>query len=92
MSSTSRRAKRGELAADADFLANIDRTNHWDRPPTDKDGRTTFPALIPGATYRIHAICEGQAAYRQRIQRGIESVVDLGEIVIERRIEERCHG
>jgi RNA polymerase sigma factor (sigma-70 family) len=43
----------GQLAADADFVANIDRLNHWNRPATDAQGRVNFPALIPGATYRL---------------------------------------
>ncbi len=46
--------KKGLLRADADFVANIDRLNYWDGPRTDDRGRCVFPALIPGATYRIH--------------------------------------
>jgi RNA polymerase sigma factor (sigma-70 family) len=47
---------RGELTADEGFVANIDRRNHWDGPLTDADGRVTFPALIPGASYRIEEL------------------------------------
>jgi RNA polymerase sigma factor (sigma-70 family) len=45
--------EKGELAADAENLVNIDHLNYRDGPLTDKEGRITFPALIPGATYRI---------------------------------------
>jgi RNA polymerase sigma factor (sigma-70 family) len=37
-------------AADAGSAADVD---HLSGPPTDAEGRVTFPALIPGATYRI---------------------------------------
>ncbi len=43
----------GQMAADADYVANIDRLNYRNGRPTDAEGRVTFPALIPGATYRI---------------------------------------
>jgi RNA polymerase sigma factor (sigma-70 family) len=45
--------EKGELAADAEYVVNIDHLNYRDGPLTDKEGRITFPALIPGATYRI---------------------------------------
>jgi hypothetical protein len=44
---------RREVSSDQDFVANFDREHYWDKPLTDEDGRCTFPALIPGATYRI---------------------------------------
>lgn len=51
--------EQGSLAADSDFLANIDRRHYWDGPKTDEQGRVTYPALIPGATYRIAAVSAG---------------------------------
>lgn len=45
--------KQGQLAADGDLNANIDRRRYWDGPLTDERGEVTYPALIPGATYRI---------------------------------------
>jgi hypothetical protein len=49
-------ARAGKLAADCDFVANIDRINHSPRLKTDEQGRITFPALIPGAVYQLHAV------------------------------------
>jgi hypothetical protein len=74
--------KRGELVADTDFLANIDRVNHWDRPPTDKDGRTTYPALIPGATYRILKSVKGETHIAREFTVESQQTLDLGEIVL----------
>ncbi len=42
-----------EVSSDQDFVANFDRQHYWRQPLTDAQGRCTFPALIPGATYRI---------------------------------------
>ncbi len=47
-------AKRGELSADEDFLSNVDSVNYRPWPKTDEQGRITFAALIPGATYRLY--------------------------------------
>jgi RNA polymerase sigma factor (sigma-70 family) len=46
-------AEKGQLAADGDFLSNVDRHNYWRGPVTGADGRCTFPALIPGVTYHL---------------------------------------
>jgi hypothetical protein len=46
------RPKDKELSADQDFAANVDRLNHGS-VFADAQGRCTFPALIPGATYRV---------------------------------------
>jgi RNA polymerase sigma factor (sigma-70 family) len=39
--------------ADQDTLTNIDTINYEKAPTADGQGRIVFPALIPGATYRI---------------------------------------
>ena len=49
---------RKELSSDQDFVANFDREHYGDEPLTDEGGRCTFPALIPGATYRLHLMNE----------------------------------
>ncbi len=45
--------KKKAIPADQDFVSNFDREHYWDKPHTDDKGRCTFPALIPGATYRL---------------------------------------
>ena len=46
-----------EVQADAEFVCNFDRVHYWTGWNklllTDGQGRYTFPALIPGATYRL---------------------------------------
>jgi hypothetical protein len=78
-------ARRGELAADSEFVSNIDRTNHWHLPPADKDGRITFPALIPGATYRFTTYDDGKPTIAREFTVESGQEVDLGEIAIEQR-------
>ena len=41
------------LMADVDFLNRLDTINYQQNPTADAQGRIVFPALIPGATYRI---------------------------------------
>jgi beta-lactamase regulating signal transducer with metallopeptidase domain len=47
-----KRSKK-EISSDQDYVANFDRDHYWHQPKTDADGRCVFPALIPGATYRL---------------------------------------
>ncbi|WP_148593568.1 hypothetical protein [Aquisphaera giovannonii] len=76
--------ERGGLMADEDLYANVDRTNYWDGPRSDRNGRITMSRLIPGATYRVYELSEtleGPPLYRWRdftVQPG--GVTDLGEI------------
>ena len=46
-------ADRNRLFADGDFLTRIDSINYLNDPTSDTQGRIVFPALIPGATYRV---------------------------------------
>jgi beta-lactamase regulating signal transducer with metallopeptidase domain len=76
--------ERGELAADADYLANIDRTNHWHSAKSDEQGQLTLPALIPGASYRITAARGGRLQVVNEFQVKASETLDLGDIVVER--------
>jgi RNA polymerase sigma factor (sigma-70 family) len=44
-----------DVGPDSDFVANVDRINYTGGggPASDGDGHCTFPALIPGVTYRL---------------------------------------
>ena len=46
-------ADKARLSAEGDYLSRIDPTHYADLV-ADAQGRITFPALIPGATYRIN--------------------------------------
>jgi RNA polymerase sigma factor (sigma-70 family) len=52
--------QQGALAANEDHVANLDRVNYASQMRSDARGRCTFPALIPGATYRVQLILSGQ--------------------------------
>ena len=70
-----------ELFADEDTVANIDQTNHWDLK-ADEDGKTLFPALIPGATYRFIQMKNDKATVTDFTVKPGETR-NLGEFVIE---------
>ena len=63
----------GVLAGDAAYVVNIDRTNYEKTANSDDQGRITYPALIPGARYRIITYEKGIAINLK------EFVVRIGE-------------
>ena len=80
--------EQATLAADADFLANVDRKHYWDDPLADAEGRFTMVSLIPGAMYRItdfSTVNSGQGAQvRKEFTVKPGETVDLGDIRIEK--------
>jgi RNA polymerase sigma factor (sigma-70 family) len=63
---------------DAVWVANVDPQHYGDGPRTDAQGRITFPALVPGATYRI-VLFDGTAK-DFRVEEG--QTVELGDLTI----------
>jgi RNA polymerase sigma factor (sigma-70 family) len=76
--------KKGELLADTASLTNIDRYNYWDRLKTDAKGRVTFPALIPGATYRLQRWEKDHWLPHKEFTAEAGKTIDLGDVVIDR--------
>jgi hypothetical protein len=74
--------------AEADYLTRIDSINYLKEPTSDAQGRIVFPALIPGATYRIsvrtRAGQAGKPPYRKDFTVKPGETVDLGDIRIEK--------
>jgi hypothetical protein len=71
------------LAADEDFIANIDRLNHG-RLYADAEGRVELPALIPGANYRVTTVRNEKLVVAKDFQAKSGETIDLGDIVYER--------
>src|SRR5579883_1086699 len=65
------------LEADVSALTAIDPLNDGDGPVTDAQGRIAFPALIPGAPYRIVGLTKAKDF---TVKPG--ETLDLGDIVI----------
>ena len=81
-----------DLMPDADFLVRMDPINQK-VPVSDSQGRIVFPALIPGATYRIGDHTARAASGRLGVIRKEFTVkpgetLDLGDIVIEKPTDE----
>jgi RNA polymerase sigma factor (sigma-70 family) len=73
---------KGEFLADSMALVNLDRTNYWDKVKTDAQGRITFPALIPGATYRVARWEKEKWVPHKEFTVESGKTIDLGDIVI----------
>jgi hypothetical protein len=71
------------LAADEDFIANIDRLNHG-RLKADAEGRLTLLALIPGANYRVTTVRNEKLVVAKEFQAKSGETIELGDIVYER--------
>jgi hypothetical protein len=76
-------AERGELSADEDFVSNIDRTNYRQGLETDGQGKVTFPALIPGAIYRLTTLEKGKLSVLKQFTITPGEQLKLGDITIE---------
>jgi RNA polymerase sigma factor (sigma-70 family) len=80
-------ADQDQLASDGDYLLRID-PDHYNDLVSDAQGRVTFPALIPGATYRVSDMSTlddaGGRKTRKLFVAGVGETVDLGDIVIEK--------
>jgi hypothetical protein len=63
-------------------LAVIDNINYGDGPVSDAQGRIAFPALIPGAPYRISNFKAGTQRFKDFTVKPGETV-DLGDFVID---------
>ena len=57
------------LFADRAALARVDSINYKDGPISDAQGQVSFPALVPGATYRRFDPRRGRTPTRERLHR-----------------------
>ena len=78
-----------QLAGEADMLMRIDPINYFKLPISDAHGRISFPALIPGATYRISdfsTLDNGNGPIHLRREFTVKpgETLELGDIVIEK--------
>jgi hypothetical protein len=71
------------VEADSDLAANVDPVNYHGigGHAADAEGRCTFPALIPGVTYRLHD--PGLKFTKDIVARSGETV-DVGDVVLDR--------
>jgi hypothetical protein len=75
--------KPGEVQADEIYWANMDRERHAD-PGTDAEGFITFPALIPGTTYRIMGRDKGERVTKKEFIVEAGKTLELGDLVLKR--------
>ena len=78
--------KDDSLYADESILTRLDSVNYGTDFQSDAQGRLTFPALIPGGTYRIEddtpAFGGGEPAIRKEFTVEPGEALDLGDILI----------
>jgi hypothetical protein len=74
--------------ADQDILTNIDTINYAKVPVADGQGRIVFPALIPGAMYRISDQSTRRTPVGPQLRKEFTvkpgETLDLGDILIEK--------
>jgi hypothetical protein len=79
-------AKDGPLFADESPLFRLDPVNYGDDFQSDAQGRVTFPALIPGASYRLvdrtPLMDGGEPAIRKEFTVKPGEAIDLGDILV----------
>jgi hypothetical protein len=73
----------GVLAADADFLANVDRLNHGGYRKAGANGKFELKALIPGATYRLVGYRDKEFSIAKDFVAETGKTLDLGDIVVQ---------
>jgi len=79
--------RKRELLADAGSLTNLDRHNYWQKVKTDAEGRVTFPALIPGATYRVERWEKDTWVPHKEFTAEAGKTIDLGDVPINTKDE-----
>jgi RNA polymerase sigma factor (sigma-70 family) len=73
------------LLAEEDFLARIDSINYLNGPTSDAQGKIVFPALIPGASYRVSDPARArQTPLHKDFTVTPGEILDLGDILIEK--------
>ena len=80
-------ADQDRLAADQDFVARFDPIHYPKGLVSDAQGQLAFPALIPGATYRIYDSTMGDGdnpRLRKEFTVKPGETLDLGDILIEK--------
>jgi hypothetical protein len=73
------------IAANVSTLTGIDPIHYADGPMSDSLGRITFPALIPGATYRRTPRNTQEASDNTEFIVRPGETLSLGDLVIEER-------
>ena len=80
--------KNGTVLADQEMIRAIDPINYGARLTSDANGRITFPALIPGAMYRItdRTTVRSPNGPQLRKEFTVKSgeALDLGDVLIEK--------